>query len=169
MQTLNYKIIKLQITITSAENGRLTAEMTVDKEHTNVGGTLHGAMSTYLVDSLSSLTLSTLPEVKNSGVSLNLHMSYVQYILLRHALLPHHICKYAMQHNSIAMSIYFDRFLKTAALGQQIEIISTVDKAGGKMAFMSVDIINKATGELVAKGSHTKFTAINRPQSEIKR
>ncbi|CAL8142754.1 unnamed protein product [Orchesella dallaii] len=124
-----------KVTVTSAGNGSLTAEMTVGKEHANVGGTLHGAMATFLVDSISTLTLATCPGVNNTGVSLNINMTFV----------------------------------RGAAVGQEIEIRSRADKAGGKLAFLSVDIVDKITGELLAKGSHTKYTAINKSETEIPR
>ncbi|ODM97444.1 Acyl-coenzyme A thioesterase 13 [Orchesella cincta] len=64
-----------KVKVTSVGEGTLTAVMTVEKEHANIGGTLHGAMSTYLVDAMSTLTLATCPGVKNVGVSLNINMT----------------------------------------------------------------------------------------------
>lgn len=53
--------------------------------------------------------------------------------------------------------IHCYRFLKAVPIGDEILIRANTDKMGGKIAFLSVDIINKANGALVAKGSHTKF------------
>lgn len=50
-----------------------------------------------------------------------------------------------------------------------MEIISRVDKAGAKLAFLSTDIVDKTTGELIAKGAHTKYIAIKLTASEIQR
>ena len=53
--------------------------------------------------------------------------------------------------------MYCRRFLKAVPIGDEILIRANTDKMGGKIVFLSVDIINKANGALIAKGSHTKF------------
>lgn len=47
--------------------------------------------------------------------------------------------------------------MKSAQTGDEILINAETLKLGKTMAFLDVDITNKETGALVAKGSHTKF------------
>lgn len=47
--------------------------------------------------------------------------------------------------------------MKGAKTGQEILINAETLKVGKTMAFLDVDIVNEETGDLVAKGSHTKF------------
>jgi predicted thioesterase len=47
--------------------------------------------------------------------------------------------------------------MKAAPLGGTILIKSTIDKVGGRIAFLNVDIYDKKTGDMIAKGQHTKF------------
>lgn len=47
--------------------------------------------------------------------------------------------------------------MKAAKTGEEILINAETLRVGKTMAFLDVDIINKETGDLVAKGSHTKF------------
>lgn len=44
-------------------------------------------------------------------------------------------------------------------IGQEIVIKASTDKVGSRIAFLSVEIFNKSTNEIIAKGSHTKFIA----------
>uniref|UniRef100_A0A0P4WDA0 Thioesterase domain-containing protein n=1 Tax=Scylla olivacea TaxID=85551 RepID=A0A0P4WDA0_SCYOL len=48
-------------------------------------------------------------------------------------------------------------YMKGAKTGEEILINAETLRVGKTMAFLDVDIINKETGDLVAKGSHTKF------------
>lgn len=70
--------------LTSAGNGQCVAEMIVDKDHTNGYGTLHGGFTAAAVDLFSSMAVLTHPRVvgnidstPNSGVSVDIHVSYV--------------------------------------------------------------------------------------------
>lgn len=47
--------------------------------------------------------------------------------------------------------------MKAAQVGQDVLIKARTDKVGSKVAFLSVEILSKATDELLAKGSHVKF------------
>jgi acyl-coenzyme A thioesterase 13 len=47
--------------------------------------------------------------------------------------------------------------MKAATEGDTIVIDCSTLKAGRTLAFLSVEITKKQTGELVARGSHTKF------------
>lgn len=57
------------------DNGSLQAEIKVTEEHTNPMGTLHGAFSALLVDSVSSFAL--MSKVIGPHVSVDIHMTYV--------------------------------------------------------------------------------------------
>jgi acyl-coenzyme A thioesterase 13 len=48
-------------------------------------------------------------------------------------------------------------YLKDATVGDEIVVEARVVKSGKKMAFLEVDIVDKASKELLVKGSHTKF------------
>jgi acyl-coenzyme A thioesterase 13 len=48
-------------------------------------------------------------------------------------------------------------YLKDATVGDEIMVEARVVKSGKKMAFLEVDIVDKASKELLVKGSHTKF------------
>lgn len=56
------------------------AKFTVDKEHTNLNGTLHGGLTATLVDSISTVALVTT-EPHLPGVSTDLNVSYVFSVL----------------------------------------------------------------------------------------
>ncbi|XP_067012900.2 acyl-coenzyme A thioesterase 13 [Anabrus simplex] len=108
--------------IVSAGEGRCVAEMMVDKEHQNKGGTLHGGMTATLVDIVSTLALMT-KDRGVPGVSVNMNITY----------------------------------LKSAKQGDEIVINANTLKTGKNLAFLEVEITNKATGNIIATGSHTKF------------
>jgi len=60
--------------IISGGNGKCVAEMKVEEQHTNKGGTLHGGLSASLVDMVSTLALLT-HERQAPGVSVNIGVS----------------------------------------------------------------------------------------------
>ncbi|KAL1132012.1 hypothetical protein AAG570_011622 [Ranatra chinensis] len=53
------------------------AEMMVQEEHTNNFGTLHGGMTTSLVDIVSTIALST-HKIAALGVSVDLHIEFLK-------------------------------------------------------------------------------------------
>lgn len=55
-------------------NGRCVCEMTVEEEHENLGGTLHGGLTATLVDAISTAALLT-HERGHPGVSVDLNVS----------------------------------------------------------------------------------------------
>lgn len=67
--------IFLQLTIVSGGNGNCLAELKVQEENTNRGGTLHGGLTATLVDNITTLALMT--KEKPPGVSVNLNVKYV--------------------------------------------------------------------------------------------
>ncbi|XP_014281985.1 acyl-coenzyme A thioesterase 13 isoform X1 [Halyomorpha halys] len=120
---VGFEQVLKKVTLTHAADGVCLAEMTVDQEHTNSIGTLHGGLTSTLVDTISGMALATKTKDGSVGVSIDLHVT----------------------------------FLKGVPLGEQIVIEAKTNKCGRTLAFLDVNIIHKATGDLVAKGSHTKF------------
>jgi len=112
-----------RVTVIAGGNGSLTGVMKVEKEDSNRGGFLHGGMTAFLVDVLSTGALMTHPKSPPPGVSVNINLSY----------------------------------MKAAPIGEEILIKASTDKVGGRLAFLSVNIFNKKTGDIVATASHTKF------------
>ncbi|KRT81508.1 hypothetical protein AMK59_5515 [Oryctes borbonicus] len=55
---------------------------------------------------------------------------------------------------SVNMNI---NYLSGAKEGDTVEIFANTLKVGKSLAFLQVELKNKATGVLLAKGSHTKF------------
>ncbi|GJQ81633.1 hypothetical protein Trydic_g8512 [Trypoxylus dichotomus] len=55
---------------------------------------------------------------------------------------------------SVNMNI---NYLSSAKEGDTVEILSNTLKVGKTLAFLNVELKNKETGVLLAKGSHTKF------------
>jgi acyl-coenzyme A thioesterase 13 len=49
------------------------------------------------------------------------------------------------------------QYMKAVAVGEEILIKCTTDKVGKRLAFLSVDITNHKTGDLIVKGTHTKY------------
>lgn len=65
----------LQLTIVSGGNGRCLAELKVQEENTNRGGTLHGGLTATLIDNVT--TLAMMSKEVPPGVSVNLNVKYV--------------------------------------------------------------------------------------------
>lgn len=66
----------MQITITSAGDGKCTAEFKVQPEHLNRGGSLHGGFTATVVDNYTTFAL--LSKDKPPGVTVDLHVSYLK-------------------------------------------------------------------------------------------
>ncbi|XP_075234358.1 acyl-coenzyme A thioesterase 13-like [Lycorma delicatula] len=66
-----------KIKIISAHDGKCTAEMTVEEEHTNRNGTLHGGYTATIVDMITSMALVTNKQAI-AGVSVDMHISYLK-------------------------------------------------------------------------------------------
>lgn len=60
--------------IVAADPGKVVAELTVEEEHENAGGTLHGGLTASLVDSLTTMALLSM-ENGRPGVSVDLHVT----------------------------------------------------------------------------------------------
>ncbi|KMZ72612.1 Thioesterase family protein [Zostera marina] len=52
-------------------------------------------------------------------------------------------------------------YLDAAFAGEEIEIEATVLRAGNSIGFVTVEIRQKKTGKLIAKGRHTKYLTIS--------
>jgi acyl-CoA thioesterase FadM len=59
--------------------------------------------------------------------------------------------------NVILRLVKIFRYMKAAAEGETVVINCSTLKTGKTLAFLSVEITKKETGELIAVGSHTKF------------
>ncbi|KAI1278686.1 Acyl-coenzyme A thioesterase 13 [Halotydeus destructor] len=68
-----------KVKILTASAGNLTAELTVEKEHTNRGGTLHGGYIATLVDQLSTCAMMPYAgtETFAPGVSAEISVQYM--------------------------------------------------------------------------------------------
>ncbi|XP_068217937.1 acyl-coenzyme A thioesterase 13-like isoform X2 [Palaemon carinicauda] len=115
-------VSKCIVRVISGGGGKCVAEMTVEEEHQNRGGTLHGGLTATLVDVVSTAALMTT-EKAVPGVSVDLNVSYIS----------------------------------AAQEGDSIVINADTLKVGRTLAFLTVDITNKDSGKLIAKGSHTKY------------
>ncbi|KAJ8980748.1 hypothetical protein NQ317_013753 [Molorchus minor] len=62
---------------------------------------------------------------------------------------------------SVSVDIHMT-YLKGAKVGDEIEIDANTIRAGRTLAFLEVFIKNKSTGEILVKGSHTKFLMQNK-------
>lgn len=64
----------LKVKLISAGEGKCKAELKVDEEHLNLGGTLHGGYTSTLVDCISTYALMT-HKAGVPGVSVDLHVT----------------------------------------------------------------------------------------------
>ena len=55
------KLLLVQVEIVSLQEGRASFKMKVDESHLNGVGTLHGGMTAFLVDYLTTITIFTKP------------------------------------------------------------------------------------------------------------
>lgn len=65
-----------QVKIVAADPGKIVATLTVEKEHQNAVGTLHGGFTATIIDSMTTMALLSR-ENGHPGVSIDLHVSYV--------------------------------------------------------------------------------------------
>ncbi len=62
---------------------------------------------------------------------------------------------------SYGVSVNMDlSYMKAAKIGDEILIEANVLRRGRTLAFLEVELRNKATNELLVKGSHTKFVGL---------
>ncbi|XP_046857003.1 acyl-coenzyme A thioesterase 13-like [Xenia sp. Carnegie-2017] len=65
-----------KVQIVAADPGKVVAELTVEEEHQNAGGTLHGGFTATLIDSMTTLALLS-GENGRPGVSVDLNVTYL--------------------------------------------------------------------------------------------
>ncbi|CAL8371873.1 unnamed protein product [Boreogadus saida] len=65
-----------KVNVLSASPGKVVCEMTVEEEHTNRGGTLHGGLTATLVDIIST-TAIMYSERGSPGVSVDMNITYM--------------------------------------------------------------------------------------------
>ena len=111
--------------IRSAGSGKAVAELLVQPEHTNRGGTLHGGFVATLVDSVTTIALMSDESADSlmPGVSLDLSVL----------------------------------FISPGGLGRTIEMQAETLKRGKTIAYLTMDILDKESRRLIARGTHTKF------------
>lgn len=66
--------IQFKVKLISAEGGNCKAEFTVDEEHLNLGGSLHGGCTSTLIDCITSYALISHTN-GTPGVSVNLNVT----------------------------------------------------------------------------------------------
>jgi acyl-coenzyme A thioesterase 13 len=49
------------------------------------------------------------------------------------------------------------RYLKAAKVGQNVLVKAAADKIGKNVAFLSVKIVDKGSGDVLVEGKHTKY------------
>ena len=55
------------------------------------------------------------------------------------------------------MYFFLYRFIRPANIGDELFIEGKILKVGKNLAFLTVDVKNKITGQIIATGKHTKF------------
>lgn len=70
-----FNVFLKNVSVSSVAPGKVNFEMKVQKEHTNQANTMHGGLTSSLVDALTTLALMTT-ENGTPGVSVNLAVSY---------------------------------------------------------------------------------------------
>ncbi|XP_003389589.1 PREDICTED: acyl-coenzyme A thioesterase 13-like [Amphimedon queenslandica] len=75
-ETKSFDRVLSKVRIVSAAKGKLSCELTVGEEHTNLGGTLHGGLTATIIDSVS--TWAIVSAEHPPGVSTDLNISYMR-------------------------------------------------------------------------------------------
>ncbi|XP_003744020.1 acyl-coenzyme A thioesterase 13 [Galendromus occidentalis] len=68
-KTFNSTMSKLELI--SASEGKCVAELTLEKSHLNLAGTMHGGVSATLIDNVSTYALLTVTDSRSASVDLN--------------------------------------------------------------------------------------------------
>lgn len=123
----NFNRLFKEATILEASKGRILAEMQVTKEHTNFINSLHGGMSSSLVDHFSTVALKS-------------------YYLADDIEPPTSV--------SVELSL---SFLAAAGIGDTVIVEAETIRVGRKIAFLKANISNKANNKILVIGKHTKF------------
>ena len=71
-----YAFLLSDVRVTSATKGHFTARLPLSKNHMNVSGSLHGAVSATICDWAGGMAISTFDIRDKSGVSIDIHVTY---------------------------------------------------------------------------------------------
>ena len=149
-KNLIHSYIVSQCQFIEGDVGRLVASLKVEEEHTNKGKDYRGPFHTIPL----LLFLNLVFFFRNEGGTLHggLSATLVDTISTLALTLPDG------QNFSYGVSVNMDlSYMKAAKLGEEVLIEAKVLKRGRTLAFLEVELRNKATNELLVKGSHTKF------------
>ncbi|KAG7157959.1 Acyl-coenzyme A thioesterase 13-like [Homarus americanus] len=138
-----------KVRVVSGGNGKCIAEMTVEKEHTNRGGTLHGGLTATL------LLESCAEELSNEDLSKLEKQISSEDVEKTETPEPNGFITQEMADGF--RLIEEGLYLSAAKTGDEILINAEALKVGRTLAFLNVDITNKDSGAPVARGSHTKY------------
>ncbi|KAF2356157.1 Phenylacetic acid degradation-related domain [Trinorchestia longiramus] len=155
-----------KVRIISAKEGHVEAAMKVEQEHCNQEGTLHGGMSAYLVDIMSTMTCYSY----NTGATVELNASYLapaklgSEITITAKTLKQGRCFTFFvvdicdsNTGKLLVTGRHTKYLAPAKLGSEITITAKTLKQGRCFTFFVVDICDSNTGKLLVTGRHTKY------------
>jgi acyl-coenzyme A thioesterase 13 len=144
---------RIEFRVTAASPGKVNFELSIQKEHTNRLGILHGGTIASMVDLGGSLALASRG-LFSTGVSTDLNVTYLNSggkigDLIRGEV----VCDKCAKRGQSPFEVYTSR-------------LTDRDKVGKTLAYTSIKFINK-DNETIARGSHTKYVAIaqNDPQN----
>lgn len=67
-------------------------------------------------------------------------------------------CKCILKQNYLDIHVHFlYSYIRPANIGDELFIEGKILKVGKNLAFLTVDVKNKVTGQIIAIGKHTKF------------
>ncbi|ENN74389.1 hypothetical protein YQE_09022, partial [Dendroctonus ponderosae] len=69
--SIYWNMLQRKVNVTALANGKCTAELTLEEEHTNIMGGLHGGLSATLVDCISSYALVSKTSLPHVSVQIN--------------------------------------------------------------------------------------------------
>lgn len=132
-----YDFLLSNVEIVSATKGSVTAQLTLDKNHVNSRGTIHGAVSAALVDWSGGLAIAT-HGLEKTGASIDIHVTYIGTALMGDTI---HIEALA---NKVGRSVAFTT----------IRIVKLVDGKPGPMVATASH--TKYISQPVSKGGEPK-------------
>ncbi|RBR08902.1 uncharacterized protein FIESC28_10082 [Fusarium coffeatum] len=72
-----YNFIMSSATLTSVTPGVVTTRMTLNENHLNSSGNLHGAVSATIIDFVTGLAIASWDLRETTGASVDMHISYL--------------------------------------------------------------------------------------------
>lgn len=82
--------------------------------------------------------------------------NYVKWLIIKKAPSQEDLFRLIMKNVALIHFILY-RYISAAKTGEEIIINAETLRVGRNLAFLNVDVINKESGALIAKGSHTKY------------